>query len=294
MEERLQKIMARAGFGSRRVNEEFISAGRVKVNGVTATLGMKADPQKDEITVDGKPIPKEEQLVYVALHKPRGVLSDVDPKDTRTTVRDLVPVQGHLFSVGRLDYDSEGLILLTNDGELANRLTHPRYGHEKEYRVLLATQPDEEQLEIWRRGVVLEDGYRTAPAEVSIEREAGKGAWLRVILREGRKRQIREVGSRIGLPVHRIVRVRIGSLNLGSLKPREWRFLSAEEVRRLKSGTGRPARRSARPANKVSKLKPPVKPSGSKPSAKKPSGPASKKRSAPNRPRRSGERSKGK
>ncbi len=246
MEERLQKILARAGFGSRRANEELITAGRVKVNGVTAKLGMKADPQKDEIMVDGKPIPKEEQLVYVALHKPRGVLSDVDPKDNRTTVRDLVPVPGHLFSVGRLDYDSEGLILLTNDGELANHLTHPRYGHEKEYRVLVASPPDPEQLDIWRRGVVLEDGYRTAPAEVTVEGEAGKGAWLRVILREGRKRQIREVGSRIGLPVHRIIRVRIGSLNLGNLKPREWRYLSAEEVRRLQSGKGRPARSRSR------------------------------------------------
>ncbi len=245
MEERLQKILARAGFGSRRANEELIVAGRVKVNGVTAKLGMKGDPQKDDISVDGKPIPKEEQLVYVALNKPRGVLSDVDPKDSRTTVRDLVPVPGHLFAVGRLDYDSEGLILLTNDGELANRLTHPRYGHEKEYRVLVATVPDQEQLDIWRRGVVLDDGYRTAPADVVLEGEAGKGSWLRVILREGRKRQIREVGTRIGLPVHRIVRVRIGSLNLGTLKPRDWRFLSAEEVRRLKSGTERRPRRRA-------------------------------------------------
>ncbi len=300
MEERLQKIMARAGFGSRRANEEYIVAGRVKVNGVTAKLGMKADPQKDEITVDGKPIPKEEQLVYVALHKPRGVLSDVDPKDSRPTVRDLVPVSGHLFAVGRLDYDSEGLILLTNDGELANRLTHPRYGHEKEYRVLLATMPDEEQLEIWRRGVVLEDGYRTAPADVMIESEAGKGAWLRVILREGRKRQIREVGSRIGLPVHRIVRVRIGSLNLGNLKAREWRFLSQEEVRRLKSGTARPARRSTRQSAKPPKPKASSsrlaerKPFERKPTERKPSRPGSKKRSAPNRPRRSDERGKGK
>ncbi len=287
MEERLQKILARAGFGSRRANEELIAAGRVRVNGVTAKLGMKADPQKDEITVDGKPIPKEEQLVYIALNKPRGVLSDMDPKDNRTTVHDLVPVPGHLFAVGRLDYDSEGLILLTNDGELANRLTHPRYGHEKEYRVLVATVPDQEQLDIWRRGVVLEDGYRTAPAEVTLEGEAGKGVWLRVILREGRKRQIREVGSRIGLPVHRIIRVRIGSLYLGTLKSREWRFLSDEEVRRLKSGTGKPRRPRSRQvgAPRQSVGKPTGKPS-EKPSGKqsgKPAEPAER-----SRPPRSG------
>jgi len=240
MEERLQKILARAGYGSRRANEELILSGRVKVNGVTARLGMKADPERDTITVDEAPIARSmPEHIYIALHKPRGVLSDVDPKDDRPTVRDLVPIPGHLFAVGRLDYDSEGLILLTNDGELANRLTHPRYGHEKEYRVLVSKKPDEEQLAIWRRGVVLEDGHRTAPAKVSVESTATRGIWLRVILREGRKRQIREVGSRIGLPVQRIVRIRIGTLLLGELKPREWRHLSSKEVTALKKTSGR-------------------------------------------------------
>ncbi len=134
-----------------------------------------------------------------------------------------------------MDYDSEGLILLTNDGELANHLTHPRYGHEKEYHVLVVSKPDEEQLNIWRRGVVLEDGIRTAPAQVSILRMVGKGCWLKVIMHEGRKRQIREVGSRIGLPVQRILRVRIGTLLLGDLQPRQWRNLTRDEVKRLKS-----------------------------------------------------------
>jgi 23S rRNA pseudouridine2605 synthase len=248
MEERLQKILARAGFGSRRANEELIEAGRVKVNGVTARLGMKADITSDTITVDSRQIPNTvPEKIYIALHKPRNVLSDVDPNDDRTTVRDLVPVPGHLFAVGRLDFDSEGLILLTNDGDLANRLTHPRYGHEKEYRVLTPVRPDEEQLTIWRRGVVLEDGFRTAPAHVAIESTAARGIWLRVILREGRKRQIREVGARIGLPVHRIVRVRIGSLTLGSLKPKEWRNLTMEEVKKLRALSSAPAKTSARP-----------------------------------------------
>jgi len=235
MEERLQKILARMNYGSRRANEELIVAGRVKVNGITAVLGTKADPEKDKITVDDQPIPQQKsEKVYIALHKPRGVLSDVDPNDPRRTVRELVPVSGHLFAVGRLDLDSEGLILLTNDGELANRLTHPRYGHEKEYKVLVATRPDEEQLAAWKRGIVLPDGHKTQPADVRVEGAYGKGTWMRVVLREGRKRQIREVGSTIGLPVVRIVRVRISSLLLGQLKPGEWRNLTSSEVNALK------------------------------------------------------------
>ena len=239
MEERLQKILAQSGLGSRRSCEEIISAGRVAVNGQVAHLGMKADPARDRIVVDGQPLKASQPLVYIALYKPRGVLSTVAAPDPRPTVQDLVPVLETIYPVGRLDVESEGLILLTNDGELANRITHPRYGHEKEYRVLVARRPDNEQLETWRRGVVLEDGYRTAPAQVRMERTEGKGAWLRVILNEGRKRQIRETGSKLGLPVVKIIRVRIGSLHLGSLKPREWRFLSDAEVRTLKGQPGK-------------------------------------------------------
>lgn len=250
MEERLQKILARAGLGSRRACETLIAAGRVRVNGVTAILGGKADATKDHITVDGRALPKAEALAYFAVYKPRGVLSTVEAPDPRPTVRNLVPEGGTLYPVGRLDVDSEGLVLLTNDGELANTLTHPRYGHEKEYRVLVARHPDEEQLETWRRGVVLEDGFRTAPAEVRIESLQGKGAWLRVILREGRKRQIRETGTLLGLPVVRIVRVRIGTLRLGGLKPREWRPLTQREIDELKSGTGRPSTRAKKSGRK--------------------------------------------
>jgi 23S rRNA pseudouridine2605 synthase len=235
MEERIQKILARTGLGSRRSCEELIAAGRVKVNGAVAELGWKADISQDRISVDGRILPPiKEEYQYIALHKPRGVLSDIDPKDDRPNVRDLVPIPGHLFTVGRLDYNSEGLILLTNDGELANRLTHPRFGHEKEYNVLVSKRPDEEQLAIWRRGVVLADGHRTAPAQVQVENTGmGRGAWLRVILHEGRKRQIREVGAQIGLPVERIIRVRISSLHLGNLKPGEWRHLTKNEIDEL-------------------------------------------------------------
>lgn len=238
-EERVQKILSRAGLGSRRSCELLIAAGRVKVNGQVVVLGAKADADRDEIVVDNHPIPKlSSKKLYIALHKPRGVLSDDARDDDRKTVFDLVPVSEHLFVVGRLDYDSEGLILLTNDGELTNRLTHPRYGHEKEYRVLLYNRPDEEQLETWRRGVVLEDGSRTAPAKVMIESVAGKGVWLRVIMREGKKRQIRETGKTIGLPVQRIVRIRIGSVLLGQLKPGEWRDLTPKEVSELRAAVG--------------------------------------------------------
>jgi 23S rRNA pseudouridine2605 synthase len=236
MEERIQKIMARSGLGSRRDCEVLIAAGRVKVNGVRAILGTKADTAVDTIMVDGRELPKDEpDRIYIALNKPRNVLSDSDPDDPRPCVRDLIPVPGHLFTVGRLDFESEGLILMTNDGDLANKLTHPRYGHEKEYRVLLAATPDDEQLETWRRGVVLEDGERTLPADIRIDSKLGKGAWVRIIMREGRKRQIREIGKRIGLPVVRILRVRIGTLRLGVLKPREWRNLTEEEVNTLRS-----------------------------------------------------------
>ncbi len=236
MKERLQKLMARSGLGSRRACEEIIAAGRVTVNGQMAALGSKADSRSDRILVDGQPLQLPESLVYIAIYKPRNVLSAVSAPDPRDTVRDLVELPGHFYPVGRLDVDSEGLMLLTNDGEMANRLTHPRYGHEKEYRVLVARRPDAEQLATWRRGVVLEDGYHTKPAQVDFESPSGKGAWLRVILREGRKRQIRETGSLIGLPVVKIVRVRIGSLQLGNLKPRQWRLLTQQEIDTLKGG----------------------------------------------------------
>lgn len=247
MQERLQKLLAQAGFGSRRACEEFIIAGRVYVNGKVAILGQKADLAVDTVTMDSKPLPKREALTYIALYKPRNVLSAAEGQDDRQTVRDMIPVEGHLYPVGRLDFDSEGLILMTNDGALTNKLTHPRYGHEKEYRVLVARRPDEEQLNAWRRGVVLEDGDKTLPADVRFISTSGKGAWIRVVMGEGKKRQIREVGKLLGLPVVRIIRTRIGTLRLGDLKPRQWRFLTEEEVLGLKGETVEKKERSRRP-----------------------------------------------
>jgi 23S rRNA pseudouridine2605 synthase len=163
----------------------------------------------------------------------------------------LIPVTERLYPVGRLDFESEGLVLMTNDGDLAQKLQHPRYEHEKEYKVLVARHPDQEQLSAWRRGVVLEDGFKTHPSNVRVERESGKGMWLRVILKEGHKRQIRDMGTQTGLPVVRIIRIRMGSLHLGTLKPGEWRPLTAQEIsllkgdmpeQSLKAARGRPIR----------------------------------------------------
>ncbi len=234
MKDRLQKILARAGYGSRRACEKLIKAGRVSVNGQTATLGMKADIEKDEISVDNRPISKPETLKYIALHKPKGVISAVTSPDSRPTVRDLVDVPGRLYPVGRLDVDSEGLILMTNDGKLTDLLTHPKYEHKKEYRVQVEGSPTPRQLNAWRRGVILEDGHHTLPSEVRLASQGRKTAWLLVILREGRKRQIRRMGQVTGLPVHRIIRTRIASLRLGDLPPQKWRYLTSKEIKKLK------------------------------------------------------------
>lgn len=236
MEERLQKIMARAGFGSRRACEEIITGNRVSVNGKPAELGMKVDPVRDRITVDGEVLKyTEPEKVYIMLNKPRFVLSDHDPSDPRRSVFSLVENSENLFVVGRLDFESEGLILLTNDGDLANKLSHPRYGKEKEYQVLVAKRPDDKQLKAWRHGVVLEDGDKTGPAQVVITGVSGKGAWLRVIMTEGRKRQIREIGKTIGLPIVRLIRTRIGTLEMGDLKCGESRPLNEKQVAALRA-----------------------------------------------------------
>ena len=234
-EERVQKILANAGIGSRRFCEKFIEAGRVTVNGRVVKLGAKADPATDQICLDSKEINAAPKNIYIAIYKPRGILSSAKTEHGRKSVVDLVPLPDRVFPVGRLDIESEGLMLLTNDGKLANLLTHPRYGHEKEYKVLVARQPDEDQLAIWRRGVVLEDGYRTQPVSVSVEKMHGKGAWLKVVMKEGRKRQIRETAAQLSLPIVKLIRVRIGSLKVGGLRPGQFRDLTPAEVKQLQS-----------------------------------------------------------
>jgi len=258
MEERLQKILASAGVGSRRACEELIKSGRVTVNRAVAEIGQKADPEKDKIAIDGRVVKPAEAKIYIALNKPRYCLSTVEAEqgDTRQTVRDLIPIAERLYPVGRLDFESEGLILMTNDGELAQRLQHPRYEHEKEYRVLVARHPDQEQLSAWRRGIVLEDGFKTQPADVRIEKESGKGMWLRITLKEGHKRQIREMGSKTALPVVRIIRIRMGSLHLGNLRSGAWRPLTDLEVMALKGGPQKSSRQDLRKARPKKIVKP--------------------------------------
>jgi pseudouridine synthase len=235
MAERLQKVLAHAGVASRRACEELIAAGRVRVNGQTVTeRGTKVDPIKDVIEVDGRRLRSRVEPVYLVLHKPAGYLSTAHDPEGRPTVLDLVPRDTRLYPVGRLDVDSEGLLLLTNDGELANWLTHPRYAQEKEYSVLVAGQPTAETLDRLRQGVWLAEEQAVGHAEASTVTVTEQGTWLRVILREGRKRQVRRMLAAVGHPVRRLIRVRIGPLTLGELEPGRWRRLASGEVRKLK------------------------------------------------------------
>lgn len=248
MKIRLQKLMADAGLGSRRHNENLIRAGRVSVNGQVAHLGDKADPATDIVAVDGQPL-QSEATIYIMLYKPRGVLSSTEDEmaQGRQTVRDLVDLPGHLYPVGRLDKQSEGLMLLTNDGHLAHRLTHPRYEHEKVYRVTVEGQPSPETLQQWANGLLL-DGQMTVPAGIEILAQHSDHTLLQITMREGRKRQIRRIAAQLGHPVQQLQRVQIGPLQLTELRPGEWRHLTKAEVAALQQAVQAPARQRPAPA----------------------------------------------
>ncbi len=234
--ERLQKIIAHAGIASRRKAEELIEQRLVTVNGSVATLGDKADPQHDDIRVAGKRVNGAETLRYVILNKNRGVVSTVDDPEGRPTVVEIVGRRHseRLYPVGRLDIDSDGLVLLTNDGDLANKLMHPSYGGEKTYKVLVEGNPSEGKLNRWRRGMRLEDGDRTAPCVVKVLDHEKRGTWLRVVMHEGKNRQIRRVAEQLGHPVKRLTRTHIESVALGPLRPGDFRELTDDEVAVLK------------------------------------------------------------
>jgi 23S rRNA pseudouridine2605 synthase len=233
-EERLQKIMASAGVASRRKSEEIILQGRVTVNGKVVTeLGTKVDPRRDDIRVDGQRI-QIESYIYIMLNKPRGVLSVMEDERGRSALGELVSAPTRLYPVGRLDATSEGLILLTNDGALADLLTHPRYMHHKEYIVLVNGRPSEKTLQAWQRGVLLDEKL-TAPAQISVIRTVQDSTLLRIEMREGRKRQIRRVAALLGHPVRDLKRVRLGPLQLGSLETGQWRYLTPKEIGQLES-----------------------------------------------------------
>jgi 23S rRNA pseudouridine2605 synthase len=227
--ERLQKALARAGLGSRRLCEELIADERVTVNGVVATLGDRVDPDQDEVTVDGVVVGVRPGLVHYVLNKPAGVVTTADDPQGRPTVIELVPSEPRVHPVGRLDLDTEGLLLLTNEGELTHRLTHPSFGVDKEYLAEVEGIPTRGALRRLREGVDLDDG-RTAPARVSLLGDH----LLRLTIHEGRNRQVRRMCEAVGHPVTRLVRTRIGPLTDRTLGPGEWRELTGAEVQELR------------------------------------------------------------
>ncbi|HEY5250414.1 MAG TPA: pseudouridine synthase [Acidimicrobiales bacterium] len=247
-EQRLQKVLARVGLGSRRSCEELIADGRVRVNGEKAILGQRVDPAHDRIELDGVALPVLPGLVHYVLNKPVGVLTTADDPHGRPTVVALVPDEPRVFPVGRLDADSEGLLILTNDGDLAQRLTHPSFGVEKEYLVEVEGVPSAGALRQLRQGIELEDGM-TAPATVGV---VGPSV-LRIVIHEGRNRQIRRMTEAVGHPVRRLVRTRIGPLSERGLGPGEWRPLTLTEVRDLAGSAGPRERPSVRPGQKGQK-----------------------------------------
>ena len=255
MQARLQKILSTAGIASRRAAETMIAEGRVSVNGRTVTeLGTKADPEADDIRVDGRRLRAAERRRYILLYKPRGYITTRADPQRRPTVIDLLAkggVRDYVYPVGRLDYDSEGLLLLTNDGELAARLTHPRHGVAREYQVRVRGVPDRHVLERLTRGIVL-DNRRTAPAGVTLEKvvdgDDGAQAVLSFVIHEGRNRQVRNMCDAVGHPVVRLKRVRIGPISDDRIRPGEFRDLAAREVALLRQASrDRPGPRGDRP-----------------------------------------------
>ncbi len=234
--ERLQKFLARQGVASRRKAEEMILAGKIKVNGQTVTiLGISIDPQKDKVEVEGKQLKKAPASVYFMLNKPRGYISSLSDPKGRKTIADLIePIKERVYPIGRLDYDSEGLLLLTNDGDLTLALTHPSHQVRKIYRVRVNGLPTDKKLAKLETGIPLEDGL-TAPATVRFVDLLKGNALLEISIQEGRNRQIRRMCEYIGHPVLRLKRIKIGDLALGSLKSGEYRPLTAKELKLLKS-----------------------------------------------------------
>jgi 23S rRNA pseudouridine2605 synthase len=228
--ERLQRLLARAGYGSRRSCEELIVEGRVILNGIVATLGDRADPVEDEVRVDGLEVNLDPNVKYFAFHKPAGVVTTMRDPQGRTDIRGFLPEEGpRVFPVGRLDRETEGLLLLTNDGDLANALTHPRFGVEKEYLAEVEGVPTPKHAAQLRRGVELEDGQARAKSARLAGRSGDRGA-VRLVMTEGRKREVRRLLAAVGLPVTRLIRVRVGAVRLGGLPPGERRELTHDEV----------------------------------------------------------------
>jgi 23S rRNA pseudouridine2605 synthase len=237
-EERLQKVLAAAGIASRRASEELIVAGRVVVNGEVAQLGRKVDPEHDVVTVDGERVNVDPDRVYLMLNKPQGVVTTVDDPEGRPTVMDLINLPQRLYPVGRLDQDTEGLLLLTNDGELTNALTHPSYGVERVYVALVPGPVRGRTLAQLRAGVELEDGLAKPVRARVLETQRSK-ALVEVVMTEGRKREVRRMLGALGLQVERLARIAYGGVELGDLRQGKWRFLNQAEVALLHAAVGR-------------------------------------------------------
>jgi 23S rRNA pseudouridine2605 synthase len=235
--ERIQKVLARAGVASRRAVEEMIVRGRIRVNGGRVELGMRIDPSKDLVEIDGSRVPLQAELAYYLVNKPVGVVTTASDEQDRETVLDLIEVERRVYPVGRLDIESEGAVLLTNDGELALRLTHPRYGVGKTYLVEVGGGVKEKTVRTLARGVELSDGM-TAPAQTRLVERSPRATLIEISLTEGRNRQIRRMFEAVGHPVQRLVRTAIGPLMLGRLKPGTYRKLRLEEVRNLYRAAG--------------------------------------------------------
>lgn len=234
MEMRLQKILSEMGIASRRKAEEIIMEGRVTVNGRTATIGMKADPSKDHVKVDGKLLIRREPKVYVIFNKPKNVVTSLHDPEGRPTVKDFLKgVKYKIFPVGRLDYDSEGLLLLTNDGDFAQAVLHPSKKISKTYLVKVKGIPGDGEIGKLRKGIMLEDGL-TAPAKARKVRVAENNAWLEMAIHEGKKRQIRRMLDKIGHPVLRLRRISINGIGLGKLETGAFRYLTHEEMNSIK------------------------------------------------------------
>ncbi|HET6675599.1 MAG TPA: pseudouridine synthase [Nitrospiraceae bacterium] len=235
MEVRLQKLIAGTGLASRRKAEEMIAAGRVTVNGrIVRELGTKVDADKDHVKVDGRHIRSAQPYVYIILHKPKNVMSTLHDPEGRPTVKDFLPgVTVRVFPVGRLDFDSEGLMLLTNNGELAQTLLHPKYHVPKTYLVKVKGVLKEEEIQALETGVQLDDGV-TAPAHIKKIRKAESNSWVEITIHEGRKHQVKRMLEAVGHPVLKLVRIRMGSLVLGHMAPGEYRFLADREANALR------------------------------------------------------------
>jgi 23S rRNA pseudouridine2605 synthase len=235
MEERLHKYLARSGIASRRKAEEYITKGFVTVNGRKVTeMGHLIDPDTDKVSFKGKPVHSTTEKIFLLLNKPPGYITTTSDPEKRPTVMDLISgIAIRLFPVGRLDSDSEGLLLLTNDGEMANRLAHPRYGIKKTYRVHIRGRIENSQIKRLEKGVILEDGI-TAPAKVTMEYLGRIESKLLLQIAEGKKRQIRRMMDEVGHPVNRLIRIQYGPIVLGKLRSGEYRYLSALEIRELR------------------------------------------------------------